>query len=442
MRALRCRTGMVWAMVLALCGAISVDAHAQQPTSARATSSTAPKASVARPPAILSAAPPHESDYQVAAPPPERLRSSQTRGAQALFPGSALEVGSGVRPAAYQLPEEVQPYYPQPGARIDRLPPPVGSQAIPSPGPIAESWPGGEMLGHEMHHSGGYAMPGCAPCNPACDPCCFPPPLIGLPRLGSIELLAGAHGFTGPLNRGSTASFGFHQGGQVGVPIAGMATAEFGALVTQSNFEGSLLTNEGRQQLFLTAGAFRRVDWGLQGGLVFDYLHDEWDYEVDLGQIRGEVSWVLPCGHDVGAWFAIGVNDSQSEVHVMEPIPGATVDVTTAFESFEVNDIFAFFYRRQFMCGGEGRLFGGFTSEGQGLFGGDARMPINPCWALEADFLYVAGRDREDAPAFYDETWNVSVGVAWTPWAGRCASKYNRPLLGVANNGNFITRMK
>src|SRR5690606_32360805 len=147
-------------------------------------------------------------------------------------------------------------------------------------GPTAEHWPGGEVLqGHAMHS--GYAMQGNAPCNPACDPCCYPPPLIGLPQLGSVELLAGVHGFTGPLHRGS-GSFGFQQGAQVGMPVFGWASAEFGVLTTQNNFEGSPLTSESRNQLFLTAGGFRRVDWGLQGGLAFDYLHDEWDYSVDL----------------------------------------------------------------------------------------------------------------------------------------------------------------
>jgi hypothetical protein len=43
---------------------------------------------------------------------------------------------------------------------------------------------------------------------------------------------------------------------------------------------------------------------------------------------------------------------------------------------------------------------------------------------------------------FLDESWNVSLGLVWTPFArpGSCCPNYCRPLFNVANNGTFVTR--
>jgi hypothetical protein len=419
------------AAVIGGCLSVAV-AVAQEPGLMRAGSAGSSRSTLVRPPAALSAPRYGEEHYQV--PQPGRLSSAQTAAARPL-PSRAGEIGSGVRQVAYQDLAETQPYYVPGSGRVEQLPPAIS-------GSTPQSWPGGQVIGPTEYYDPGYANMGNAPCNPACDPFCMPPPLIGMPCLSSLELIAGAHGFTGPLNRGAGGSFGFHEGAQIGLPVFGLASAEFGVLVTQNNFEGSSLTPDDRSQLFLTAGGFRRVDWGLQGGLVFDYLHDDWDYRVDLAQLRGEISYVLPCGHDIGGWFTVGVNDARSDVNVIQPVTGGPEVITRVGRTFDVNDIFAFFYRRQFACGGEGRLFGGFTSEGEGLFGGDFRFPINPCWAFEADFLYVGAKDSPVTPAFADENWNVSLQVVWTPWARNCGKNYDRPLLGVANNGSFLTTIR
>src|SRR5438874_13180462 len=105
---------------------------------------------------------------------------------------------------------------------------------------------------------------------------------LPLPPLDGLELYTGVQGFTGPANRGGSGSFGFHEGFNWGLPIGGFMAGQFGANFTQSNFDGNYLTNATRDQTFLTGGLYRRVDWGFQGGLVVDYLHDDWDYAADL----------------------------------------------------------------------------------------------------------------------------------------------------------------
>ena len=268
-----------------------------------------------------------------------------------------------------------------------------------------------------------------------CNPCCFQ-----LPRLCYFEAFAGAHGFTGPLNR-STGSFGFQEGFNAGLPFLCGLTMQAGINATQSNFQGAPFTTDDRTQFFTTLGAFRRVDLGLQAGLVIDYLHDDWDYNVDVAQLRGELGWKMPCGNELGFWFAAGIDRTTTSAQV--PFFGNnSVTYRTSTLTVEPVDIYAFYYRRQFDCGGEGRVFGGFTDDSRGLLGGNIRLPINPCWQFSTDFLYVVADDQADF-RFNNESWNVSFNLVWTPFGqgrGGCQN-YCRPLLDVANNGSFLTRL-
>jgi hypothetical protein len=363
-------------------------------------------------------------------------------------------IGTGIRQAAEFVEEIASPAArrlsaPRPARLMPRAS--VGQmheQVIEQPAIVSDIPVPAELHGG---HPGDCASCGGANCGQCVDCCgnwnsCGPVPLcVLLPRpcLDNLEFTAGVHGFTGPLNRGVSGSFGFHEGFNFGLPFfcSNWLCGQFGALWTQSNYDGSLLTEDERNQIFVTAGLFRRVDWGLQAGIVFDYLHDEWDYELDLAQVRGEVGWRY-CGcHEVGFRFSVGSNDDSGVFNILADDEGDIV-LQQVQGRVEVNDLFAFYYRRQFTCGGEGRLFGGFTNNHQGLVGGDARLPLNPWWSLAADFLYVAPADDSSVPGFAEETWNVSIGVVWTPFAKPgCGPNYCRPLFDVANNGTFATRL-
>jgi hypothetical protein len=363
-------------------------------------------------------------------------------------------IGTGVRPVAEFVEEIPTPTRRLSSPRPARLMPrtSVGrmhEQVVEEPTIVSDLPVPGDMHGG---HPGQCASCGGQDCGQCVDCCgnwnsCGPVPLCALlprPRFDNLEFTAGVHGFTGPLNRGAGGSFGFHEGFNFAVPICygNWGCGQFGTQWTQSNYDGSLLTEDQRDQIFLTAGLFRRVDWGLQCGLVFDYLHDEWDYEIDIAQLRGELGWRY-CGCDeLGFRFSVGVNDDDGIFNVVAN-DDEQIIIRQAEGRVEVNDLFAFYYRRQFACGGEGRLFGGFTNNHQGLFGGDARLPLNPCWSLATDFLYVVPTDDSNFPGFVEETWNVSIGLVWTPCAkAGCGPNYCRPLFDVANNGTFATRLR
>jgi len=351
-------------------------------------------------------------------------------------------------------PTRSRTYVSQGPTRVESLPSVSGTPTSPDGLPVPPEMyydDGGGVIDGEMIPSDGCCTScGLARCGLGqwCGRgCCTWMPLcimLPMPPIDGFEVYSGVQGFTGPLNRGGSGSFGFHEGFNWGIPIAGFVTGQIGATWTQSNFDGNYLTPDQRNQIFVTAGLSRRVDWGLQGGVVFDYLHDDWDYTADLAQIRAELSWLWCGGNEFGAWAAIGVNDA-NDIAIRRPVFGnGTIRSVDSTATVEVNDLFAFFFRRQFACGGNGRLFGGFTRHSQGLVGGDAIVPMNPCWSLRSSFMYVTpgGDDTTTDPRFSRESWNVSVSLVWTPCPRSCCGNYSRPLFNVADNGTFVTRFK
>ncbi len=263
-----------------------------------------------------------------------------------------------------------------------------------------------------------------------CADVCLTPCTL-LPPFGNVELFAGVQGFTGPRNQGSSGSFGFHQGLNYAVPMPGFAClgGQIGFRATQSSLSGSSFTDSSRNQGFVTAGLFRRVDVGLQGGLVLDYLTERWDDTIDMTNLRGELSWVVAGTHDFGFWFSTGMSSgTEGELEAR--------NVAT--------DLYAFFYRLQFggCRDGEARLFAGWTGQSDGLIGIETRLPLTPDWALESNFAYLI--PNEGAGQGFDaghaqESWNIGISLVWYPgrlWGG--GDYYYRPLLRVADNGNFM----
>jgi len=289
--------------------------------------------------------------------------------------------------------------------------------------------------GHEVIHEGEGA-----PCgSSSCATCC----LIPCPILSwdNLEIFGGVHGFTGPPNLGGTGSFGFHEGLNWGSPFPclfdGELGMQLGAQFVHSNFNGGdfpggLSTNVQRDQIFVTGGLFRRVDWGLQGGAVVDYMFDDWYMESSLVQVRGELSWMYPCDHEIGFWFASGTQRDAFS---------AQFGTSTVTGESQATDIYAFFYRRRFDdCGtNEGRVFAGFSGESDGIIGADLRMRLTDAWALSAEYTYLIPEQSTSSVARVEESWNLAIGLVWYPscLSGR-KNNYYRPLFNVAGNGSFM----
>jgi len=262
--------------------------------------------------------------------------------------------------------------------------------------------------------------------RPGPDYWCFP---VCLPRFKDFTAWAGVQGFRGPrdfANQRSDSNFGFHQG----VNFSGRAplvslffpqlSYQAGYQAVQSRLSGTVDSPDDRLQQFVTAGLFRRVDTGLQFGVAWDKMRDDLDNQIDLYQVRYELSVKGMRGNEFGARASHGTNTA---------ISGGV--------EFEAVDQYAFFYRRHFAQGYEGRLWGGATGDGAGLFGGDFYAALSDRFSLQTGFNYLIPQEEPSLAAVTEESWNIAVNVVWH--MGQTAktgtrSPY-RPLFPVADNG-------
>ncbi len=258
--------------------------------------------------------------------------------------------------------------------------------------------------------------------------------------LRNLQLLGGVQAFTGPMNRGGQGSFGFYEGVNYGAPVALGLPLEIGwqagFRATQSNLSGSDFTTDSRQQFFATAGLFHRVDRGLQWAIGYDWSHNDWYLDTDLGQLRGELSWKASCDHEAGLMFAIG-NTTDTDLPIFRP------SQSVAVETWETTDWYAGFYRYTFgdCLQNSVRAFVGFTGQSDALLGADAIVAINNNWAVQGGLTFMAPAESS-GPGIHaghaQESWNLAIGIVWTPGCSSAERGYYTPLLNVADNGSLL----
>jgi len=225
---------------------------------------------------------------------------------------------------------------------------------------------------------------------------------------------------------------------------------QVGARAVQANFQhttlttptGRLQTNT-REQVFVTTGFFTRAfeGRGLQGGAVYDYLHDNFFEDVDVAQLRAEISYVWGY-HEAGFWSATNIGD---ETSIFGPVRRTEGQAGTL-------DLYCGFYRLQFGDANEWKVWGGATGYGDGVVGSAVRAPLSRTWALESTFTYVIPKDDKQIVideagstlSFSPAAWNVGVNLVYYPAARArrsLASPY-RPLFDVADNGSMIRKIR
>lgn len=236
------------------------------------------------------------------------------------------------------------------------------------------------------------------------------------------------------------SSHGIYGGFNLGLPLCrlsgGIFSGQFGVRTVNTNFGGAEFTDDDRNQLFLTAGFFRRVDYGLQLGVVADILREEWFSSVDLVQIRGEIGYVWQGGTSFGFRFARNAQDDDTEGDFNNTFFGVGSSVVTT------NDWYRFFLRHEIARGGYGEVFGGWTDNEQGIIGLDFDFPITDRIAFQSGFTYYLS--DVDLPANQgfiggdpNDSFNVSVGFSIRPQGRKYYQNYERPLFDVADNGTL-----
>lgn len=254
----------------------------------------------------------------------------------------------------------------------------------------------------------------------------------------NIQLFTGKQGFKGPVDQGVNGDFGYHGGGNWGMPLldAHGIGYQIGANYIGSDFAGRTgPLGHRRAQFFVTSGVFRRAVGGngWQGGAVVDYLRDDFYIQMDLTQVRAELSY-LYCHHEVGFWGAFSGNTSTH----WGDIPG------TPWQSysFEGNNQYNAFYRYEFCNGTVCRTWCGLSAHGDAIFGGDTTVRLTEHTGLMANYNYLLPRNDDIVPNNVKESWNLTISFVWYPGYKRCDSWTNpyRPLFYTADNGWFLSR--
>ncbi|MDA1040921.1 MAG: hypothetical protein O3A37_11620 [Planctomycetota bacterium] len=221
---------------------------------------------------------------------------------------------------------------------------------------------------------------------------------------------------------------------------------QVGARGVQTNFQRSTISNaagtfrtNARDQVFVTTGLFTRAfeGRGLQGGAVYDYLHDSYFDNVNVSQLRAEASYVWGY-HELGFWGAFNVGEQSSLFGPVTRTPGQA----------STENLYTGFYRLQFGDANEWRVWAGGTASQAGIIGSSMRAPMSKSWALEGTFTYlIPGRTEnfgELVPgvtvASAPSAWNVSLNVVYYPArrSRRSLASPYRPLFDVADNGSMI----
>lgn len=249
--------------------------------------------------------------------------------------------------------------------------------------------------------------------------------------------------FTAPDGSGDLAddsSHGLHAGFNLGVPLCrlscGFLSGQFGVRTVNTNFGGAQFTDDDRNQLFITTGIFRRVDYGLQFGVVADILRDEWFANSDLVQVRSEIGYVWQSGTSFGFRFAQNVQDDETD--------GDFNNVLFTNNLVTTNDWYRFFLRHEIARGGYGEVYGGWTDNDQGIAGLDFDFPLTNRLAFQSNFVYyISDGDVPANQGFLggtpNDSFNVSVGFSLRPSGRKYYRNYDRPLQDVADNGTMMT---
>ncbi len=305
---------------------------------------------------------------------------------------------------------------------------------------------GGDACGCDSCSSGYGTCDGFSN-NRYCEPARFP---LFLPVLGvdwsRFEFFYGTQAFLNPMNvpatgsgtNANSGSFGFHEGFNEGRDLKKLfgidLSAQFGLRATQNNLEGQQFTDQHRNQIFLTGGLFRRVDYGLQYGVVLDYLSDNWYYDTDLLQLRGELSWKLSPRQNFGFHWMAGLNDDT----VPTLVTNQSGTVFNGSQTVQASDQYRAFYRYCFGPTGQWTSYIGGTDNNHFLIGSDIDVPLAGGLSMKVGSTYFAPTGDTSVPKYQSEGWNVGISMVYRPGCRTGSNRYLRPMFNVADNGSFF----
>ncbi|MCE9604292.1 MAG: hypothetical protein K8U03_05240 [Planctomycetia bacterium] len=247
------------------------------------------------------------------------------------------------------------------------------------------------------------------------------------------SVFGGTQGFKGPLDLGINGNFGFNEGFNlagaiVPYPKCGIGY-QFGARWAQSDLSGNIFGSSAREQVFVTGAIFHRAyrGCGLQWGVAYDWTTDNFYTKATYAQVRLETSWLTGRGHEFGFWGVFGTKSDEVSFTIFNMVANQTITPS---------DMYNFFYRYTTKYGGQGRFWGGFTSQNLTIIGSDFRVPMSNRTDLVGGFNYIMPPAGQQGNGTAAESWGLSMNIVW--YFGRAREGIHntpyRPLFQVADN--------
>ena len=262
-------------------------------------------------------------------------------------------------------------------------------------------------------------------------------PFQGLPCVLSFGF--GSEAFRSPLDGMRSGNIGLRETLNLGgalLPGYGIGY-QIGIAGFQGNFGGNSSPLGGpdgdRDQFFVTAGVFRRNAFrGFQGGVVWDYMRDNYFQSLDANSVRAELSFRVNPQFDFGynGLFNTGKSDY-------------VIDAGGNAGEFQLATTHIGFLRWTFINGANARVGGGATDDGDGIVNTALTVPISPRLALDTQCFGLFPKEKEDVWGMRNNAWGLGLQLVWYPGRGSydaLQGQYN-PVHNVAGNmTHFYTR--
>lgn len=259
--------------------------------------------------------------------------------------------------------------------------------------------------------------------------------------LRDIQLEAGVVSMRSPMdfedNGNAGAEFAINWGSAQ--PVLFGLNVQAGARGVFTDYNGvqanGFTTDGSRNQVFWTTGVYFRspvYSDGWSGGVVYDSLIENYYRKYELSQLRAELSYNFTNFCEIGVRGAFALNDDWCDF--LDVGNDLKVEAKATASSY-----YTMFLRKRFIEGAEATLFGGVTEWSEGLVGASAEAPLSDAFALRASTTYVFPTERGLNDKSKEESWNISVGLAWyLGGSARNGIDSQRPLFEVADNGSFL----
>jgi hypothetical protein len=271
-----------------------------------------------------------------------------------------------------------------------------------------------------------------------------PAPADDAGLLENLSLFLGLTGSKGPEDLGINANFGFRTAVNWGFPVLepyGLGVQAGTSLNYSRTAVRVLRAIDGtrdRFENFSTVGLFQRSPWGVNWGLVYDFVDERYYSHFDLGQWRGQVGYDVTANDEAGLWGAWREHGDGASVgnaaFALRPILQGNLfwRHTWGIEA-----------QTRFWLGvaeGHGRFI--YLAPGQPpvhhpvVFGADLYVPLTDSLAIFGEANFITPNDSGTVAA--------SLGVVFYPGGGARRASRSRfaPLLPLANNPTFATDLQ